>query len=91
MSQDYPGDDALEMLEEFRADPRGYSHIDLKKLLDAWGVTEELTEACAPGYRVCVHPDAPNFYFNYDKADVLSPGTVRWVCGALLELRRRLT
>lgn len=90
MSQGFPGSDAWGLLEEFEADPLGYGYLDLRKLLDAWGVTQELTSASRPGYRVYVHPDLPRFYFGYPERHELAPDTIRWICEALRELSRRL-
>lgn len=90
MNQSYPSQKALTLQRQFRDDPHGQSHIDLKNLLEAWGVTKELTDACAPGYRVCIHPDAPQVPFGYPERDELSRGTVLWICDTLEELRRCL-
>lgn len=88
MNGDYPGEDAWRRLEEMEADPHHYGYIDVIRLLEAWGVTEELYSEM--GTRVLIHPEARDFPFDIREREEYSPGTIQWICRSLRQLRESL-
>jgi hypothetical protein len=88
---DWPSRLALELLEELESEPAGCGWMEVEELLDAWGVTSILPGDDLFGYRVRVHPDAPNFYFSYPARLELAPATIRSICSAIRILRGRLS
>lgn len=87
----WPSPEARRRLEDVESDPHGHGFLDLKELLDLWGVIDPLPGEDLMGYEARVHPDAPEIIFYFPLREELNPPTVRAICRNLRKLRRRLS
>lgn len=72
MSTPAPGEPARSLLHDVRADPHGWSWLDIRKLLEAWGFRAERLEPVR-GWEVLliVHPEHRDLNMVLQSEDVV--------------------